>query len=68
MFNALLWGEPGFVDVPVSANEKSVTLSIYKYWAKTAGEFNISSLRAKLKLSELGDGEGKIRELTFRCV
>lgn len=65
VFNALLWGEPGFVDVPVSANEKSVTLSIYKYWAKTAGEFNISSLRAKLKLSELADGEGKIRELTF---
>ena len=65
VFNALLWGIPDFIDVPVTTSDGSATLSVYSYWAETVGEINASNMLAKLELKGLADKDGKIRELTF---
>lgn len=65
VFNALLWGVPGFIDVPVTTPYGSETLSVYSYWAQTATEINTGNMLARLNLKNLADSNGKISELTF---
>lgn len=65
VFNALLWGVPGFIDVPVTTPDGSTTLSVYSYWAGTASEINADNMLARLELKGLADSNGKISELTF---